>query len=83
MQRQDQDKNTEEAQQILRRIERDNANFITGSIDSARDRLATHFSAADQPHEDAVSKWATRIGRGPGVLAFAILVLNLFTGWFF
>ena len=75
--------NEDEARIILRRVEADNASFLTGSVDSAREKVAGHFAGRDTAGEDAVVTWATRIGRALGLIFFAALVVNLFTGWFF
>ena len=75
--------NSEEAREILRRVESDNASFISGTMEKAGSGLASHFSGRDARDEGASVQWATRIGRALGAVAFVILVLNLFTGWFF
>lgn len=76
-------KHEDEARKILRRVETDNASFLTGSIETAREKAATHFSAGDADRNDRASLWATRIGRALGLVFFILLVINLFTGWFF
>ena len=76
-------KQSAEAREILRRVETDNASFITGSLNNARDKLSSHFAARDAEAEDKAIKWATRIGRTLGLVFFVALVVNLFTGWFF
>ncbi len=73
----------QESQEILRGVERDSGSFLTGSMSRAQDRLAAHFSARDAEGEDGAEKWGRRIGRALGLVAFAVLVLNLFTRWFF
>ena len=77
------DERQKEARDILRRVEGDNVSFLTGSIRQAGASLDAHFAASDSPQHDHVVKWATRLGRALGLIAFAILVTNLFTGWFF
>ena len=76
-------KQTAEAREILRRVENDNASFITGPLNNARDKLSSHFAARDAEVEDCGVKWATRIGRALGLVFFVALVVNLFTGWLF
>ena len=73
----------DEAQAILRRVDADQTSFITGTIGKLCDRTNAHFSGADAERGGAVEKWATRIGRALGAVAFVILVINLFAGWFF
>ena len=72
----------DEAREILQRVESDSASFVTGGLDKARGKLASHFSADDQ-HDDTTVKWATRIGRALGLVFFFFLIINLFTRWFF
>ena len=69
----------EEARRILDRVETDNTSFITGTFG----RVSDHFSARDAEPQDKAAVWATRIGRALGLVAFVVLVLNLFTRWFF
>ncbi len=76
-------KRDDEAREILRRVENDNASFLTGSIEQAREKAASHFGASDAGNEDKTTLWATRIGRALGLVFFILLVINLFTGWFF
>jgi hypothetical protein len=75
--------NSDEAREILRRVETDNASYISGTMEKAGTGLASHFAARDAEDEGASVKWAARIGRALGAIAFVILVINLFTGWFF
>ena len=77
------DKQGEEARRILRRVETDNASFLTGSIETARDKASAHFTARDAQSADKATLWASRIGRLLGLVFFVVLVINLFTGWFF
>lgn len=79
----DEIKRREDVKRILKRVDTDSTSFLTGAMESARDRANSHFTARDAAQEGATALWATRIGRALGLLFFAALVVNLFTGWFF
>jgi CHASE3 domain sensor protein len=68
---------------ILDRVERENASVL----DSAMRKASDHFAARDAVREgqgaDAIEVWGRRIGRALGAVAFALLLLNFVTGWFF
>lgn len=72
-----------EAQAALERVERDSA----PALGSAMRRAADHFSARDARDEglgdDRIELWGRRIGRALAVVFFLVLVVNLFTRWFF
>ena len=54
---------------------------------SALSRAGDHFAGRDAAREglgeDRLEIWGRRIGRGLGAVFFALLVVNLFTRWFF
>lgn len=81
------DERGQHAREILGRVDNDSAGLITGSLASMRakvaDRASSHFGARDAAQEDRATRWATRIGRVLGLVFFLVLVINLFTGWFF
>lgn len=74
-----------EAREILERAERDSVNVYSGALQKLGSRMALHFSGRDNEATapvDAVEVWAKRIGRVLAVVLFALLLVNLFTGWF-
>lgn len=75
-----------EAREILERAERDSVNVYSGALQKLGARMAAHFSARDGAPDtpvDHVEVWAKRIGRVLALVLFAVLLVNLFTGWFF
>jgi hypothetical protein len=62
----------------LNRIARETAGFA----DSALAR-ASENAGLEDPAPDAIERWGRRVGRLLGALFFGILILNLFTHWFF
>ncbi|MFN3889842.1 MAG: hypothetical protein ACK4MV_05535 [Beijerinckiaceae bacterium] len=62
------------AKEILKRIDDDQRSSMIGQ-DSVR--------GADINEYDPVEVWAKRIGRIAGYALLVLLVVNLFTGWFF
>ena len=50
-------------------------------------KAGDHFAGRDAQTEgvggDWAEVWGRRIGRGLGAVFFLLLVVNLFTGWFF
>ena len=72
-----------EARRALERVEQDS----TPVLGSAMRRAADHFSAKDADKEgvgdDRIEVWGRRIGRALAVVFFVVLVVNLFTRWFF
>lgn len=71
-----------EAKRVLDAVERDSHGVFSGAFYKLLQsvRLAP---ADDRPAEDAVEIWARRIGRILGFGFALVLLLNLFTGWFF
>lgn len=72
----------QEADRIIRRAEQESHGVFSGAMQ----RLMQHagLSRGDQPApEDGVELWARRIGRVLGLIVAIILVLNIFTRWFF
>ncbi len=72
-------KRNSEAHEALQRVESDSTSFITGSANTGHNRTFPEDKGAADP----VVKWATRIGRTLGWIACVLLVINLFTHWFF
>ncbi|MBK9081083.1 MAG: hypothetical protein IPL88_02875 [Rhizobiales bacterium] len=76
-------KRAEAAREALAGVERD----ATGAFGSAMKRASDHFSARDVEREglarDWAEVWGRRIGRALAAVFFVVLLLNLFTGWFF
>ncbi len=68
-----------EAREALLRVESDSKSFITGSANAGNDGT----SRADDEATDPVVKWATRLGRTFAWIACVLLIINLFTHWFF
>ncbi len=60
------------AQQILKRVEDDQRSMIVQDTRGAR---------IDE--NDRMEVWAKRIGRVLGYVLLGVLIVNLFTGWFF
>lgn len=75
--------NSGEARRILSQVEAE----TTSVFGSAMSRAGDHFAGRDAQAEglggDWAEVWGRRIGRGLGALFFLLLVVNLFTGWFF
>jgi hypothetical protein len=50
-------------------------------------KAGDHFAGRDAAREglgdDRIEIWGRRIGRGLGAVFFILLVVNLFTRWFF
>ncbi len=64
----------EEARRILERLEREQAG-TDGIVRRGLSHTAHHLSAADAPENDPIELWATRVGRGLGLLiTLAIIV---------
>ncbi len=68
----DREKQAEEARRSLASLSRE-----TGLLGGARMRE----DGGEAP--DAVEIWAKRVGRALGLIFVVVLVINLFTGWFF
>ena len=69
-------------EQLLSAAERDSQNLFTGAFGF----LLKNYRAGNQPSEntnDKVEKWGSRIGRTLGYVFALVLLVNLFTGWFF
>ncbi len=63
---------------VLNRVARESAGFA----DSALAR-ASESAGLEDPAPDPIERWGRRIGRLLGALFFVVLILNLFTHWFF
>jgi hypothetical protein len=68
----DREREAEDARRSLASLSRE-----TGLLGGARMRE----DEGDAP--DAVEIWAKRLGRALGLIFLVVLVINLFTGWFF
>lgn len=71
-----------EAEQILRRAEQESHGVFTGAMQRLM-QISGLTRGETAPAEDRIEVWARRIGRSLGAIAAILLVLNLFTGWFF
>lgn len=64
----------QEARRILDRLEREQAG-TQGIVKRSLSRTADHLSARDADENDPIELWATRVGRGLGLLiTFAIII---------
>ncbi|KYB45529.1 hypothetical protein AB664_38920, partial [Brucella anthropi] len=64
----------DEAQRILERLEREQTG-PEGIVRRGLSRTASHLAANDAPENDPIELWATRIGRGLGlIITLAIIV---------
>lgn len=72
------EKQREEALRVLDRVEAESETIGGSTFVRMADRARNHMSAADKDADDLVEVWATRVGRGLG-LVFAIgLAVYLF-----
>lgn len=73
----------EQSREALSRLEQES----TPLLGSAMRRAADHFVARDADRDGVANDWAEvwgrRIGRALGAVFFVVLLVNLFTGWFF
>jgi hypothetical protein len=75
----------EEARATLARLRRERP----GLLGSALARAGDHFAGRDEDagkgdaSRDAVEVWGRRVGRALGALFLVVLLINLFTRWFF
>ena len=53
----------------------------TSAFARAADRLGGHFGAGDRDPGDRVEVWATRLGRGLGLVAFVALAVYLYISY--
>jgi hypothetical protein len=60
------------ARQILKRVD-----------DDQRSMVAQQTRGAQIDESDPVEVWAKRVGRIVGYSLLVVLIVNLFTGWFF
>jgi hypothetical protein len=73
------DDRAREAKAVLDRASRES----TGFAESHLARLAAHLAGRDADRQDGAELWGRRIGRTLGLVFLAVLIVNLFTGWFF
>lgn len=66
----------EEARRILERLEREQTG-AEGIVRRGVSRTARHLSAADAPENDPIELWATRVGRGLGLLVTLAIIVWL------
>ncbi|QLP96772.1 MAG: hypothetical protein HZY79_04320 [Rhodoblastus sp.] len=52
-------------------------------MSKAGDHFAARDAQADGAGGDWAEVWGRRVGRGLGAVFFIVLVVNLFTRWFF
>ena len=52
-------------------------------MSKAGDHFAARDARAEGVSNDWAEVWGRRIGRALGAVFFIVLVVNLFTGWFF
>jgi hypothetical protein len=69
---------SDEPEQTLARIARETIGFADSALAHTSSR-----AGGEEPPQDAIERWGRRIGRLLGALFFVILILNLFTHWFF
>lgn len=71
-----------EAGRILETVEKDSNGVFTGALHQLGKR--TGLSAGDDvTNSDPVEKWGRIVGRTLGFGFLIVLIVNLFTGWFF
>lgn len=63
----------EEAARILNRVEGEGDIVASAGLARMARHGRDHFAAADQDADDKVELWATRAGRGLGLVAFIVL----------
>ncbi len=72
----------DQADKIIQRAERESHNIFTGALH--RLGRMTGLSAGDDvSRSDPAEKWGRIIGRSLGFVFLIVLIVNLFTGWFF
>ncbi len=64
---------------MLERVSREGETLLSSSLKKA----ASHYAGQDGAPEDRIEIWGKRVGRALGTVFVIILVLNLFTHWFF
>ncbi|MCW2308532.1 hypothetical protein [Rhodobium gokarnense] len=68
-----------EADEALRRVERDSETIGTSSYTRVARQASDHFSGKDADPDDRIEVWGRRIGRIAGLIFFIGLVLYLVT----
>lgn len=68
-------------EQLLTAAERDSQSLFTGAFASLLKNYRASNNQSDS--KDAIEKWGSLIGRTLGYLFALVLLINLFTGWFF
>ena len=76
------DNREDEAQEILRRIERESETVGTSSLARTVEKARDHFAGRDQDQNDPVEIWGTRIGRSLSLIAFIVLAIYLYNTYF-
>ena len=71
------DKRLEESKRILERVQQESETVGTSSMGRVADRVKNHMAANDADQEQWAEVWGTRIGRGLGLIFFAVLVVYL------
>jgi hypothetical protein len=67
---------------ILDRVEQDSHGVFTGALYKLG-KITGLSAGHDVSHGDPAEKWGRIVGRTLGFIFLAILIINLFTGWFF
>ncbi|MBV8567665.1 MAG: hypothetical protein JO273_19625 [Methylobacteriaceae bacterium] len=83
MSRRHQDHDVTAATSVIERVERETA----GLFGAIQRRRASEGAPGDDGRggtvSDGIEVWGRRVGRALGLLAAALLAVNLFTHWFF
>ncbi len=66
-----------EAEDALKRVERDSETFGTSTFARVARQTKDHFSATDGDHDDPIERWGTIIGRSAGLVFAIALVIYL------
>jgi predicted translin family RNA/ssDNA-binding protein len=72
------DENKEEAERILRQVDRESAGVVDSHMSTSVEKMKKHFSGADNPEDDHVEIWGKRIGRFLSVIFAIYLVYTLY-----
>jgi hypothetical protein len=81
--RPDVDPRAEEARRILGQVEAESPGVFGSALKQAGDHFAGRDARGEGVQNDAIEVWGRRIGRGLGAIFFVVLIVNLFTRWFF
>jgi hypothetical protein len=73
----------EQSREALSRLEQDSTPLLGSAMRRAADHFAARDADRDGAGDDRIEVWGHRIGRALGAVFFVVLIVNLFTGWFF